>query len=322
MPHVVPHPNSCDIGFLGVGNFTLMDMRDLHMRCKDKGLTGSKFIHMDISPNGAYVGIICRPGKSFEILLLRHDLQFLPIVVKEDCHKICKGFYGNRRYTDHVEGKFSPDSRFFAVGASFGKLFVVKNTNGNLIEQCLIIPGMFAENDVMLANARTFDFDPRLKHKILTFASSVNEVYFCDVDNSTVLQQFTVEVDGSVQILKYGVRAEVLAVATSEAVINMYCPDSMNRLYTLDAKSSAPESCMKEKDGNYPLFLRMSFSRSGDIMSVTSTDGIVRLWQLCPDLSLRHLSKLAVLQSVKVCDLHKLPLPPPIILDLLEWPTD
>ncbi len=57
-------------------------------------------------------------------------------------------------------------------------------------------------------------------------------------------------------------------------------------------------------------------------MSVTTTDGWVRLWQLQPDLSLQHLARMCVLRHTAPRDLLSLPLPEKLILYLLQWPTE
>ncbi len=113
-----------------------------------------------------------------------------------------------------------------------------------------------------------------------------------------------------------------LAVATSDAHIRLFDPDLHVLKHSLDGSTcGAGISLVPDNNGFYPEFIRMSFGQSGDIMVATATDGLIRLWQLWPDLTLLHLAAQCIKQHTNTKDIIRLPLPKKLVLYLLGWPT-
>ncbi len=150
-------------------------------------------------------------------------------------------------------------------------------------------------------------------------------VYICDIVEDTVEGTIEIDADGSVDVecLRYSPRGRELVVAASDALIRLYQPDTCEMLYSLDGANCGAGISIVTSHSNRSLcsYLRMSFTLNGDKMAVTATDGFVRVWQLWPDLSLQHLTRMRILQHTRSRDLIRLPLPEKLILYLLQWPT-
>ena len=286
---------------------------------KEKDIRNNNYRYCTVAPNGVFVATLARLGSTFELTVLKRDVALMKVDAAE-CHQICPGFKGTRQYTEQVECKFSPDSAYIAVSCSLGFLFVVKRKL--LQEHCLVIPGIIDLDESRLSNARCFDFDPRYFHKLLCFCTVDNFVYVCNIDTQEIFMTIGVETEGGIDCIGYNHYGTLLAVATSEAMINMYCPDTGDLLYSLDGAHQGDEVSMKLKNGVYPTVCRMSFSQSGQQLAVSATDGLIRVWQLRPQMDLQHMCRLAVLKVVPANRVEELPLPTKLIAYLLNWPME
>ncbi|XP_013399871.1 WD repeat and SOCS box-containing protein 1 [Lingula anatina] len=237
------------------------------------------------------------------------------------CHHICKGFVGTRRYTEEVECKWSPDSSCIAVAGSFGMLFVVTRKALKLkfcFQKDLELPVC------TINNARSFDFDPRYRHSRLAIATTDNFLYTININKKSVIAEVAVEskdVKGTIHCVSYNKDGTLLAVATSEATVHMFNCDNATLLYKLEDHENAGPRSVGFYIDLYPTIVRMSFSCAGKHMATSSTDGMIRLWQLPTTLNLQHLCKITILQNVPINKVMQLPIPKQLALYLLNWPT-
>ena len=256
--------------------------------------------------------------KHYELRVLAIRITLIVTDGKADCHTLCPDFYGNQLYTDEVECSFSPDSTNIAVGSSEGMLFITSRRDLSNT-RALIIPGIFSPSETKLSSAKAFDFDPRFPNSRIAFGTLNGEIYLIDVSGDHDLKSGYVDCAdrGMIQCLRYVPRGRYIAVATSEACIDIYDPDTLSLKLVLDAANQ--DSVPMEIDRNvYPRFLSMNFTTTGNHMASASTDGIVRVWQLPPDLTLQHLCRQLILTKVKVTEIRKLPIPPKMMLYLLS----
>ena len=317
-PNVAVHPASRCIGYIGKGEINFLDLQDMHKLTKGKGEIGSNFRAMDIAPNGYHVAVLARLNHAhFKLSVLDGSNSLLRISSSALCHELEPDFRGTRRYVEQVAVKFSPDSSLIAVASSFGLIFVVRRYTAEM--HCNIIPGVFERQIIQLSNERCFDFDPRSAHKYLAMADRQQQVHIIDLDEQKSVE--TIETEGGTDCIRYNIRGDILAVATREAHVNMYDTATWGILYSLDASCSSLENYMVPEGDKFPSIIKLSFSYNGDLMAMTSTDGYVRVWQLHQTLSLKHLSKLAVLKSTRRSDIPRLPLPPPVLLDIVDPPV-
>lgn len=300
-----------------------MNLLSLQSVVKNKDMRNNNFRYTTISPNGIFIGAMARISTDYELAIIVIDSTFLLTMERYECRLICPGFRGTRSYTEEVECKFSPDSKLVAISSSMGLLFVVNR--GKFGKHNIVIgktgTGLFDVNDTRLSTVRAFDFDPRYFQRILTFASANNVIYICDILANEVETQIDMGIE-EVVCLQYCPHAtSALAVATAEAQIHLFNPDTRDKLYTLDGQMQGSEASMRAINGVFPTIIRMSFSREGQHMAVSSTDGIIRVWQIRTDLSLQNLCRNAILKCVPCNEIQRLSLPAKIILYLLQWPS-
>lgn len=320
MPNVHCHPSGRHITYAGVGCIQLMNLHNLASLVRSKDVRNNQFRNSDISPNGLFVATIAKCSFKVELGVELIDRAFFISQGVINCDKLCPGFNASRNYTDQLECKFSPDSAFVAACSSLGFLFVVKRIKLELY--CCVVPGMFDKDETRTANERTFDFDPRFDHSMLALGSDDNKLVICDLEKGVVDKQTVITMEGSIQCLKYSHSGDVLAIATSEATINLYDPDTLEVLYTLDGRAQGGSSRMEpDADCNLPEIIRMSYSSTGEQLAVSATDGNVRVWQLHARLSLQNLCRQVLLQNVSTSKLQTLPLPARLVKYLLQLPA-
>lgn len=323
MPRITPHPDGSRVCYIGTGCINVMNLLSLQSVVKNKDMRNNNFRYTTISPNGIFIGAMARISTDYELAIIVIDSTFLLTMERYECRLICPGFRGTRSYTEEVECKFSPDSKLVAISSSMGLLFVVNR--GKFGKHNIVIgktgTGLFDVNDTRLSTVRAFDFDPRYFQRILTFASANNVIYICDILANEVETQIDMGIE-EVVCLQYCPHAtSALAVATAEAQIHLFNPDTRDKLYTLDGQMQGSEASMRAINGVFPTIIRMSFSREGQHMAVSSTDGIIRVWQIRTDLSLQNLCRNAILKCVPCNEIQRLSLPAKIILYLLQWPS-
>ncbi|XP_064625098.1 uncharacterized protein LOC135486325 [Lineus longissimus] len=338
VPRVHPHPNGEYICYIGPGNIILMDIQTLEKAVKNKDSQFASYKYLAVSPNGSYVAYISRSGVNYSLtVMIRDGIYFMPVYENRLDH-LCLSFVGTRQYTEHVECKWSPDSVHVAVGSTMGHLLVVRREGLDSI--CNVIPGMFElystseQGPTVLATPMGFDFDPRYKYSILVFVDKNNTLYMLNIEEKEVIHQVVIDTVGSVNCIQYDNDGRVLAVATSEAVLELRCPDTLDIIYTIDMSATVPgggvdpspdmpiggaESPMEQLNGNFPAVTRLSFSQFGDFIAVSSSDGYARIWQLKSDISLQNICRKTILGTVKANNIWRLPLPPRILMYLLQW---
>ena len=267
-----------------------------------------------------YIATIARAGMQFELSVIHQEgLSFVEYDVIR-CNHICDGLIGSRTYTELVECRFSSDARLIAVGSSMGQLFVVKRWR--LQTQSILAPRTFNDLDVCLSNERSFDFSPMADYDTIAFADYANTVRILNMESDDVEQCIDVETNGAIESLKYSTRGDMLAVATSMGHVYIYSPKTAELLLDLDGTAVCVDATMSYNHnlGRMPSILHMSFSESSDLLAVSSTDGIVRIWQMPSHMPLVHLCRMAVLKYVTVKQLKDLPLPKKLIEYLYTWP--
>jgi hypothetical protein len=283
----------------------------------------SQFKSLAVSPNGSYVAVVAKCSIHVQLSTYIRDGHFLTNHCKIQCHNVCQGFQATRTYTDYIECRFSADSSLIAVGSSIGMLMVVKRAD--LSHHCNVIPDMYSISEKKLCNERCFDFNPRYRNRYIAFATTANEVVIADLDAAQTHLQLQVETSVSQQLeidsLKFSPDGLQVAVATSDSRIQLFAFDDGSLQFTLDASKIRPEDSVQLlTNGQRPKTIRMSFSNVGEHLTVSSTDGCVRVWQLPPEMQLLQLCRLAVLRYVKARDIPKLPLPRKMLQFLLRWP--
>ena len=330
-PHINPHPDGRSILYNGYANMTLLDLTNLNATVRHKDFPSCNFRHTAQAPDGRVMAFVNRTSrKYFELRVVRFEFGVFTDYGRAHLHHLHKGVTGRGNYTDEVEAKFSPDSQMVAVTSSFGMMLVLKYDNSKLVLYSDPVPCLLKRNGISgatLSNTRSADFDPRAKHRLLAVGCEGPVVYICDIDEDIVEETIEICIDDddmhvSIDCLRYSPRGRELVVATSDAQIRLYQPDLCELLYTLDGSNCGSGiSMVTNGNGRYPSYIRMSFTQMGDMVAVTATDGYVRIWQLQPDISLQHLTRMRVLQHTRTCDLIRLPLPEKLILYLLQWPT-
>lgn len=322
LPMVQSHPGGDAILYIQNGKVTLLNLATGHTVGKYPRHSAR---HAAVSPNGNDVAVVSRLGVHFELtILLNRDFLILTEESTTECHKLCPDFVGTRTYKEIAECRFSPDSMYLAVSSSMGHLLIVRCTSLKIKTHCSVIPGII-DRSRLLTNTRAFDFDPRYKHACLAVGLSDGCICVCDTDTQEILREWVVPASDSkhsIDCVRYAPQARLLAVATSNAKILLYHPDLCELWYTLDGSTINTEAArMEQRGGRYPSVLKLAFSVTGDILLCSATDGIIRMWQLDPNLQLRHLCRTTVLQHCPLKKVKELPLPPAIIQDLLDWPS-
>ena len=189
------------------------------------------------------------------------DSSFL-IQAAINCHWICPGFKTDLRNQVRFECIFSPDGVYIACGSSHGQLFVV--TRYELKPVCIIVPGIPQQPDVILANERCFDFDPRFLNRYLAFCDTGNAVHLFDLDDKSMVKGYHFQAEAAIQSIKFSPTGHILAIGLSSGIINIVDPDSVEIRYTLDLTRSDPDSQMvPNAQGKRPDLLHLSYSSTG-----------------------------------------------------------
>lgn len=322
-PKVSLHPSGDFLTYISQGKVNLTNITTLKSVSKlpDIGKT-ENFRFLAMSPNGMFIATIAKiRSTKFELsVLIQNRMLSLQTTDSVVCNTLCAGFEGSRLYTEEAECKWSPDSAYIAVSASFGKMFVVKRKDLNLHFNL----NQFDLNRSQLSNARALDFDPRYCHSHLAWGISDNTLFVCNIDTSEVLLDIPVHCDdllATIDCVGYNKSGTALAVALSNACIQMYHPDNGDKLYVIDGRRQGSLKTLNPVIHQYPNVIRLSFSQAGDHLVTCSTDGRNRVWQLQPDLSLQHLCRVAIIKHVPADKFSSLPLPSKLVLYLLFYPT-
>ena len=317
-PNIVIHPDAENVAYLANGFLNLKNLVTDRRISKDKDMSNFPFVHCAISPNGLFIAYVKRKQQKYEMGILMKE-QILINIHTIFCNEWCPEFKSNGSSTDEVECCFSPDSLFLAVGISKGLLMVVKRFGLRLAVP--IIPGMFSIEGMRLVNTRSFEFHPRYHNRYLTFGGDDNIVYFLDIELEEVVHKTELEESvGEIACIKYNESGDMLAVATTSAQIFILSSDDGSIMQRLDGSMQDEMHAMVAIDNLYPTFISLSFNQAGTVLSSSSSDGFVRLWQIQPNINLQKLCRLAILRKVRVSNLKNLPLPPKIIHSLLQWP--
>ena len=214
LPNVRCHPSGRHICFAGTGHTLLMNIYNRRALERTKSLRNNVFRSTDISPSGVYVATMARCSRYVELAVELVDQPFLVSQGFVECHKLCPGFYTSRNYTDQLECKFSPDNAFVAASSSMGYLFVARRARLELY--CSVVPGMFDRDETRPANERSFDFNPCYAHSKLALGTDDSKILICDLDMKQVDVETRLDLEGSIQSVKYSHSGNVLAVATSK----------------------------------------------------------------------------------------------------------
>ena len=100
------------------------------------------------------------------------------------CHRLCPGFVACRTFTDHVECKWSPDSKHLGVSSSLGRMFVV-GASLSPSDVVVVCPDLIGDD---ISNAGCFAFDPRFDHQVIAIGGRGScLVYIVDLDSKTVI---------------------------------------------------------------------------------------------------------------------------------------
>ena len=255
--------------------------------------------------------------------------------------------------------KFSKDSCLLSVSHPCGGLATV-NIKPHPQKFAQLVPGWNITSyspDEYLSDACAVDFDPRFKHTRLCYATNHGHLVMCDTARRTTIGKLKVAANNvKVLSVKFHPYGHVVAVSTSGSRIHLIDSDAFTSLYSvvnniinvtpssmnneeanrydnandevclpsdyyssLDPTSLSQHG-MRQVNGEYPVIQHIAFSNSGDHLLSTSSDGFLRIWQLSPDLSLKHLCRMSIISNVKLCDLRYLPLPKQIISFLMNEP--
>lgn len=160
-----------------------------------------------ISPSGQYLSVLSRVHGSYEVCIysMDHKLIELGTIL---CHRICPEFVATSKYNEHVECKWSPDSRYLAVGSSLGIVFIM---------DCLeftSVCNVFSEviDDCSLSTIHACDFDPCFGHHIISVGGTNSKIYTVDVIEGNILQETESSSRCMIDCLKYSEDGKTIAM--------------------------------------------------------------------------------------------------------------
>lgn len=330
LPYLEPHPSGNHICHISTGHIELTNLQNKCSLVKEKSIRNNNFKSFSVSHSGMYVAVLARVSMDFELSVIMQSVTSLCELDLIICDKVCEGFKGTRTYHERVECCFSGDDDFIAVGGSMGGLFVVKRYK--LEYECSIIPGLIDDMkddedheyfEIVLSNERSFDFSPVYDQHYLAFATNANKLFIFDIDTKSQKDQLKIDTDADDVIccVKYSTQGEMIAVGRKDGLVSILCSQTLTQIISLDATTLNRPMELGQYSQTFPTYVRLCFSQDDNILSTTSMDGVIRLWQLPESINLLKLSRIAVLKYVKLKDLKSLPLPKQLRSFLYNWPT-
>ena len=332
LPYVQAHPTSQHICHIGTGTVMLTNLTNRRVLEKQRGMHNQNYQFFNISKCGMYIATIARASMVFELSVIHQEGLSFSEHDTITCHTVCPTLLGGPLYTERVECRFSPDSELIAVGSNMGHLFVVKKwrlQTFSILAPQTTFP--YGDNvSVDLSNERSFDFSPTVEcgHHILAFATQDQMVYIMDMESNELVHCIEIPINqfqaSTIQSVKYSTRGDMIAVAPSTGHVYVMCTLSGDLLLNLDGSEVCTDAAMTYNNHlqKMPSTLHMSFSQSNDLLAVSSTDGIIRVWQLPCHIQLLQLCRMAILKIVNMRELRKLPLPNKLINYLFAWPHE
>lgn len=273
-------------------------------------------VYCAFSPNGCYLAVLSRMQMLCKLSIYSCSHNSVRLIDSAMCHKLCPGFIGNSAVSDHIECKWSPDSQYIAISSSFGILFVVNHDN--LTNHCTVIPGLL--HNCSISTARAYDFDPRYFSNIMAVCTDNRKLFLVNISSQYLLYMTDIIRSGSIECVQFSSDGEILALAVSNFRIYLYDSNHGSLVRIINPCVHCPDLAAMSPSFR-PTIIRMSFSQSREQLAVSSSDGMVRIWQLSPLFSLQHLCKRSILSSVNASRIQQLPLPAKLKAFLKSYPT-
>ncbi|KAL5017522.1 hypothetical protein ScPMuIL_007111 [Solemya velum] len=313
-PKVQPHPDGQQFAFIGDG--------EVVVKCDDEELRNNYRVPRDlnfslckycaISPSGHYLSVLSRVHGSYEIQVYSMDCK-LSVIGTTMCHRICPEFVATPKYNEHVECMWSPDSKYLAVGSSLAVLFIMDCC------QFTNICNVFADviDDCTLSTVHAFDFNPLYGHHILSVGGTDSNIYTIDVIEGKIIQKTESHSKSMIDCIKYSPDGTTVAVAMGDFSIKLFDMHDCSPMFSIVVKDVC-STTRQPTAGAYPASIHLCFTKSGEELAVSSSDGYIRIWQLPRKLNLQYLCKMNILTLMPVNSLKKINLPKQLIHFLLD----
>ncbi|XP_050416409.1 uncharacterized protein LOC126830160 [Patella vulgata] len=318
-PKLSIHPSGDFIGYIGTGEVNLITLDSIQVYSKQKDISNAAFHCFAIAPNGIFIAIMTRNLGRYELQLSK--LTFGEFRKKSVfCHHICPSFINQRgQYTDSVDFKWSPDSKYLAISNNQGVLFILQVLS--MRNLCTVFEDVI---EGQLASNTGYDFDPQYEHSIMAVATSEVKVHIINFLTGMTLCTLNPCEDESendmIDCIKFNPDGQSIAVALHSLKIVIISVIEENILLSIDVKSSCPQTTMGH-DMREKNILSLAYSSEGQKLLSSCCDGYVRIWNVANQVqTLMALCRLKVLSLQKVSDVKNLKLPKKIKNYLLHTP--
>lgn len=258
------------------------------------------------SPDGTMIASTFENTSGLHIMI--HNPVSLDILHSVKITSACKGFKGTV-----ASLVFSSDSYFLAVVSSRGQVFIFRSLGlklrNSLDTEVIIQP--LEMLDQTISEPCTCEFDPRFPHEVFatcTFYRGLVKIWEIVPSRASprrgkIENVCEIQLTRVINSIKYSTEGDILAVGCSEGIITCLDPDDGSTVFELDTSIQSPE--FQSTAGIYHL----AFSRSGEHLAASYSDGYIRVWQLPVLPNLQHFCRIVINESFPASKIHMLPLP-------------
>jgi WD40 repeat protein len=259
------------------------------------------------SSNGSYHAILARTAASDFALYVFGTAN----VLQADAVIKIKDLYPNisplcNHLTEIENVKWSPDTKYVAVGFSRGDLIVIDWRKHQSV--CDVFQDVVV--DSKLSRPGAYDFDSRSQHCSMFVAANDMIVYRINADDKKILC-CSDDLGSFVDCLTYSYDQHCVVVSLFNLKLKILDGDELCSLFEIDLAVTCPhfEDISVKLGSAAPNVTCLSLTATGEQVAIACWDKTIRILQLPKVFNLQYLCKVAILSTVQPSEMKKLPLP-------------